>query len=241
MANITVDKKKTNKKLAKKTIQKKVKKTNEEIADLLLQDVAEFNRYREENPDQVIHIEGRNYYECNLKSANLKNMTLKRIDFVECNMNCTDFRGSDIIDCHFYDSKMNSVNFRDNWIVNTIFSECDMSHCQGKYVYLIDVLFEKNCMVYAYFSKSIGIYEEYYNKTENIISGNCDDGWITSGNTKWPKKRRHNDTKLNKFINKCKDFDDENEEMVKFFLVGFVFPIIGFAVLALLACNMPAQ
>ena len=241
MVNITVDKKKTSKKLAKKTSQKKVKKTNEQLADLLSKDVVEFNKYREENPDQDIHIEGRNYYECNLKSANLKNMTLKKINFVECNMTLTKFRGSSIIDCRFHENNMVSVNFRDNSIVNTIFKECNMSYCQGKNVYLIDVLFQENCMLYTSFTKSIGIYEEYANKTEIIVSGNAEEGWILKGETKWPKKRRHNDTKLNKFINKCKDFGDENEFFLKFFMCVFVFPIIGFAIIGLMACNTPMQ
>jgi hypothetical protein len=241
MVNITVDKKKTSKKLAKKTSKKKVKKTNEEIANLLSKDVVEFNKYREENPDQDIHIEDRKYYECNLKSANLKNMTLKKINFVECDMALTKFRGSRIIGCRFAECNMVSVNFRDNSIVNTIFKECNMSDCQGKNVNLIDVLFRANCMLYASFTKSIGIYKEYGNKTEIIKSGNADDGWILEGETKWPKKRRHNDTKWNKSINKCKDFGDKNGDIIKFFLCGVVFPVIGFAIIGLMACNMPMQ
>lgn len=89
---------------------------NEEQLAILRQGVEVWNRWRDENPDVVIDLEGENFSYRNLKKVNFANSNLSDADFTD-----SDFEGADFTRANLSEAELTGAN-----LIKAIFIETNL-------------------------------------------------------------------------------------------------------------------
>ena len=165
--------------------------SKEELTDLLLSDIQQFNEEVKNNPNGFdlsetdlsgINLNGAEFVNVDLTSSSFADSHLTEVKFDGCDLTSVDFTRAEVVECTFNESVLNGTDFSYAKVDYSNFSDADMAGAifQGAYLTNSDFSMSENLNACRFDEETIWPDNEYlpeyfYTKYSSDLSSLQDD------------------------------------------------------------------